>query len=363
MSNPDFSLRAKTARHIASGPGYGRAEAGEIMSSSLALVRASAIIPLELWLRANGRDAAGLLRQVGLPPSPSAVPGRLVSMHAYAELLVRLSEVEGPDFAVRLATEEALMRLGAPTVALRASNTIREALQNVSRTFHRQAPNVFLQLRKVQGGIEVTQSVPRVRTDVALHQVQQQFAGFVARLGDLVLGRTLPASFAITPDPVAGIDHLRRWLGPDIRPSTNHSISIRIADEVLDHPSDWQPDQNPDVECPGDSAACTTFAERVRILVAGLVQDGDSGLNLLARTTCRSKRTLQRLLAAEGTSYAALLDAVRRDAAIQQLTVPVAPISAIATGVGYRHPSSLSRAVRRWAGESPRRVRRAARME
>ncbi len=117
MSNPDFSLRAKTARHIASGPGYGRAEAGEIMSSSLALVRASAIIPLELWLRANGRDAAGLLRQVGLPPSPSAVPGRLVSMHAYAELLVRLSEVEGPDFAVRLATEEALMRLGAPRQA------------------------------------------------------------------------------------------------------------------------------------------------------------------------------------------------------------------------------------------------------
>jgi AraC-like DNA-binding protein len=70
-------------------------------------------------------------------------------------------------------------------------------------------------------------------------------------------------------------------------------------------------------------------------------------------------RTLQRRLAAEGTTYAALLDDVRRQAARRYLTTTDMPMSQVAAALGLSEQSALSRSCRRWFDATPSEVRAA----
>lgn len=75
-----------------------------------------------------------------------------------------------------------------------------------------------------------------------------------------------------------------------------------------------------------------------------------------SQTACAlhlSLRTLTRRLAAEGTSFQALKDELRRDAAIQQLTKSDTPIAAIGQAIGFEDPNTFHRAFRKWTGSTP----------
>ena len=64
-----------------------------------------------------------------------------------------------------------------------------------------------------------------------------------------------------------------------------------------------------------------------------------------ARLLSLHPRTLQRRLAAEGTTFEDQLDAVRRDAAHRLLTTTTLPVGQVASMVGFEEQSSLSHAV------------------
>ena len=66
-----------------------------------------------------------------------------------------------------------------------------------------------------------------------------------------------------------------------------------------------------------------------------------------------SARTLCRRLQAEGTSFQAVKDEVRRDIAIQRLTRSDDTITAIAFDVGFDNPTAFHRAFRHWTGSTP----------
>jgi AraC-like DNA-binding protein len=71
-------------------------------------------------------------------------------------------------------------------------------------------------------------------------------------------------------------------------------------------------------------------------------------------------RTLQRRLAAEGTTFEAIVDSARRSAALRLLTQTDVPMSQVALMVELAGPPSLTRACRRWFGRTPTQVRRDA---
>ena len=69
-------------------------------------------------------------------------------------------------------------------------------------------------------------------------------------------------------------------------------------------------------------------------------------------------RTLQRRLEESGLSYSELVAQTRHEIACRLLDEPRAKAAAVARALGYRDPSSFSRAFRRWTGMSPRAYRR-----
>jgi len=88
-----------------------------------------------------------------------------------------------------------------------------------------------------------------------------------------------------------------------------------------------------------------------------LLVSGQFRLEDVAREVDLSPRSLQRLLAAEGTSYSILLNRVRMIRACQLLSGSGTEIQKIAIVVGFSSPCTFSRAFQRWAGISPREYR------
>lgn len=77
-----------------------------------------------------------------------------------------------------------------------------------------------------------------------------------------------------------------------------------------------------------------------------------------ARDMNMTPRTLIRRLAADGTSFQAIKDALRRDIAIRDLQTGRKSIEAIALDVGFSSSANFHRAFRRWTGTTPSAYRR-----
>ena len=84
------------------------------------------------------------------------------------------------------------------------------------------------------------------------------------------------------------------------------------------------------------------------------------GYPTIASTAARigiSVRTLQRKLAIAGLNYGELVEHIRFDQACRELRDSEVHLCEIAFRLGYRDPSSFSRAFSRWAGMPPRKYR------
>jgi AraC-like DNA-binding protein len=98
--------------------------------------------------------------------------------------------------------------------------------------------------------------------------------------------------------------------------------------------------------------AGTTLSRRVRHAVAAGLSTGVD-CDSVARKMHMSRRTLHRQLAAEGTSFTAVIDDLRRELAIRYLTERRAAIAEIAFLLGFSEASAFHRAFKRWCGRTP----------
>jgi AraC-like DNA-binding protein len=92
-----------------------------------------------------------------------------------------------------------------------------------------------------------------------------------------------------------------------------------------------------------------------------LLESGDMevfpGLSILSDVTGISSRTLQRKLAAEGTSFFDVVDRWRFKAALTMLSDPNTKVYEISDKLLYSNPSNFRRAFHRWTNTTPQRYR------
>ncbi|WP_424965307.1 AraC family transcriptional regulator ligand-binding domain-containing protein [Dinoroseobacter sp. S375] len=81
-------------------------------------------------------------------------------------------------------------------------------------------------------------------------------------------------------------------------------------------------------------------------------------LGAAANALHMTPRTLIRRLEADGTSFQAIKDGLRRDIAIRRLQLEEASIEAIAQDVGFSSAASFHKAFHRWTGATPSSYRR-----
>lgn len=93
--------------------------------------------------------------------------------------------------------------------------------------------------------------------------------------------------------------------------------------------------------------------EKLKNLVNDLMRYGDATLPSAASRLGTSPRSLQRHLVASGICYSEIVDEVRYEIARSLLASTNLDVAGIGATLGYRDPSSFSRAFMRWSGTSP----------
>jgi len=101
-----------------------------------------------------------------------------------------------------------------------------------------------------------------------------------------------------------------------------------------------------------------TATDRVSAVLALRLLDGRTDIDGAARMAGVGRRSLQRQLDRDGTSYRALLDNVRMARARALVAETAMPLAEIAHLVGYSDPAHFTRAFRRHCGTPPSRLRR-----
>lgn len=187
-------------------------------------------------------------------------------------------------------------------------------------------------------------------------------AGIVTTLKRLTPRHVTPARVTFRhPRPASVAEH-RRILGTAVQfAATENAVAYR--------PSDLQSpilSANPALlavfEGVAQRMAATLdrygpLSRRVVALLGARVRGVIPGLEELSRALALSTRSLQRQLRAEGTSYRALVDEVRRELAVQHLARAGTTANEVAFLLGFSEPSAFTRAFKRWTGGPPSAVR------
>lgn len=103
-------------------------------------------------------------------------------------------------------------------------------------------------------------------------------------------------------------------------------------------------------------SALTTRAKVERALMP-ILHTGNANMDATAAKLGLGRRTLLRRLKDEGTTFACVLDELRRTLALSYLAERKCSVNETAYLVGFSDPAAFSRAFKRWTGVSPRTAR------
>ena len=313
-----------------------------------------------LALEARGIDPAVLVERAGLDPAAFADPDARFDVTDTAKLWRSAVEATGDPafglFASRFVTQTTFHALG---YAVMASSTLREAVERNVRYGRLVSDAAACRLEEEGRLARVVFEIP-AEQPVPADEAMDGMISLIARSFRALAGGDL------APVRVA----LRRRTPPgavDVWPKVFRApVSFGARRDVLEYPVDVLdrrlPAGNAELARMNESVVADYLERldqehvttRVRALLTCELSSGEPSPDDVARQLGLSRRSLQRRLADEGTSFKALLNETRRDLAQAYLREGHTSITEVTFLLGFADTSSFSRAFKRWTGVSPR---------
>ncbi len=311
-----------------------------------------------------GGDPAALLRAAGIRPRDIGEQDVFVSLRSAVQAVESAAAATGtPDFGRRLAQRQGIEILGPVGVAARTAATVADAMAIFETFMAAYSPALSARLidldsperRFFEFRILVHGSPPpRQSVELSL--------GVTAKVFRLLLGPQYnPLSVHLPHEPLTpAADYLQYFGCTPYFGETRPGFTIRTADltRQLNHDELAH-------RCVVDYLGTLVgpqqagFGDSVRTIARQLLPTGAVTLEVVAAQFNLHPKTLQRRLAAEGTSFSGLIDEVRRAAAEHYLRDTRIDLSHLTRELGYTEQSVLTRSCRRWFGTSPTGYRRA----
>ncbi|AZQ39885.1 AraC family transcriptional regulator [Streptomyces cyaneochromogenes] len=311
-----------------------------------------------------GVDLRPELSRVGLDEAMMRSAALRVSYRQGSAVIRRALELTGdPHLGLRVGAAQHLTSWGLLGFAQMAAGTLREAIETGVRFQNLSGAMVVWSAGQEEAGYVLRAELPNPALDpaVAVFLAEEAFASVVA-LTRLSSGEefapqsvefAFPAPRRIGPFtdlfrcPVRfGAAHNRlvfptAWAG---RPMPGHDrVTYTAVVELLEEQVASRRDQQ-------------DLLEVLEISIAQSLPDVPSFVEQ-ARRRASSERTLRRRLAECGTTYEAVVDGVRRERVEQLLRRPELTLRDIARQAGFSDVRALRRAVHRWHGVPPARLR------
>lgn len=349
-------------------------DAAEVLTSAdnslifadMSVVRGTALSGYAELVAELGGDPAALLQAAG-------VPGGAVGVHEvfvpYRAVILAVetaaSAVDCPDFGRRLALRQDIGNFGPLGVAARTAATVGGGFSIVERFLSAYSPAISA---RILAGAEPNESFYafEVLIDRSPPHPQTTELSLGVSLGIMRMmfdAPYAPLSVHLPHQPLTPLRDYLAYFG--CRPYFAQPVAgftFRTAD--LDRPlhRDDQAHQAVVGYLRAITAESAGVAASVRAIARQLLPTGTVSLELIAGELGLHPKALHRRLAAEQTTFATLVDGVRRDAAHRYLRDTDISLAHLACELGYAEQSVLSRSCQRWFGCSASSHRKAARM-
>lgn len=312
-----------------------------------------------------GGDVDDLLGRFGIARQVLADDDGLVSITAHDRMLDAAAEELGcPDLGLRLADRQDLGILGQLAVAIEASPTAADALQCASRFMFVHSPALRIDMEPDPWGdpaiVAMTYHKDLAESPYSPQAMELGVGVFHRVATNLIGGAEGLRTVELPHQPISPVRRYLEFFGADVkfgRPTGALRVERRLLDEQFAGANESIRQLAMDHLVNAYDDPARLVSTQVRRALAGSLHTTSPAITNVARLLAVHPRTLQRQLAAEDTSFEQVLDDVRRDAARHFVTGTQLPFSQVAAMVGFTEQSTLSHAVRRWFGLSPRELR------
>lgn len=312
----------------------------------------------------SGADRRGLLRAAGLAGAALDDPDRRVAYARFVTLMrAAKAETGDPAFALRFGADSDFRKWSVVGLIAFASATMSEALEQLNRYGRLVVETAGLAggprftVESRNGGVWLEDH--RINPNDFPEQTESSWSRFIVESRVNWPQHTFALEVHVThPKP----DHWRAyeevWQTPVTFSAPRNAIRmnpgwpmVRIA-----------PDNRYAFGVLSEKAEALLRDLETRATVRGQVEQhlmamlhtGEADIDAIARKLCMSRQTLYRKLKAEGVTFAAVLDDLRRQLAAHYLDGRKVSVNETAYLLGFSEPSAFSRAFKRWTGASPR---------
>lgn len=313
-------------------------------------------------------DKREMLRSVGLDPDAPVDPKVMVGADDYYAFLESLAHQDpnAIELPLRVGASMRLDEYGGMGFAWKSAENLRASWDRAERFAKVLTSTTTYEVREVQLGAWLE-----------LHREGERRLGM--RLSNEASIASLAAiSQQVTDTPVRVLevqfehaapgraDVHEKHFGCPVRFGEAHD-ALLVAWDTLRHPNRLR---DPGMSEFFEAHLANELAEldddeslehRVRIEVSQALSDGIPTLSDIAKRLGMSSRTLQRRLADSGHTYQKLIDEARRQLAEKLLRRTEYALNEVAFLTGFSDQSAFTRAFKRWAGQTPRSFRLAAR--
>ena len=311
--------------------------------------------------RSRGVDGDALCRDLGLSPASLAEPGARIPYQTLALVGARALALTGDEaFGLHLANDVTRRdQIDAGLLLAMASPTVLVALEKVARYQRFWGDGDRTRLLRLPDGVAVRYTLPGARGTYARHADECAMAEIAVGVRALS-GRDLaPRVVRFRHAPPRVLDEHRQLFRCPLEfcaPHTEIELDASAcATPMAQANATFSAIFQDEVErAIARLPAVARASESVRAAVRAALASGGAGLAATARLLGVSPRTLQRQLQAERTSFAEVVDAVRRELATAYLDRGLS-IPDVAALLGYADETAFHHAFRRWTGSTPRR--------
>ncbi len=306
----------------------------------------------------HGVSCADLLAGSELSETDLVEPEARISIETVERLVARARALTGePALGVLLGMQMRISAHGPLGFAAMVASTLGEAIETATR-FAPTRTNA-LDLRFVTEGeraiLIVDERVPLgAARDVVLFALLEG----MRQIGRALTGKAIVTSYEFAfPEP-SYYSALALPIRSRFARSQNRLVFERRALDLPIVMSDPAAFRLATQECERALAEVHDARKTTTRVRAVVTQRGTRSIEGVAKVLGTSSRTLKRRLAAESTSFKALVDDLRRDEAVRLVETSELRFEEIAERVGYSDLANFTRAFRRWTGASPRAWRR-----
>jgi AraC-like DNA-binding protein len=310
-----------------------------------------------------GIEVAPLMAKAGITSEQVEDDKVFLAVESQIKFLDLIAEELQDDLlGFHLACDYDLREVGLLYYVLNSSEQLGDALRRAERYTRIFNEGIVVRLREGKD-LAATFEYVGVGRLSDRHQIEAWVTSLVRLCRQLTQRRLLPSSVTFIHRRAGGCPELDSFMGCAVDfgagadevafPPTAQQMPIVTADRYL---NELLVKYCEEMRAQRETGR-GPFRVGLENTIAPLLPHGKARADEIARRLGMSPRTLARRLAAEGLTFAGVLNELRADLARRYLQDQDLTISEIAWLLGYREGSAFTHAFKRWTGQTPRQAR------